>query len=72
MTPSNRALLSLALLPNIGWVGFIAGLGVWRALRGESPMAESSGPILIGVGVFLAIACPFLANYLRPRPAPAA
>lgn len=69
MTRSNKALIALALAPNVAWVGFVLALGVWRSLHGDSPMAESSGPILVGVGVFLAISCPFLANFLR-RPKP--
>jgi len=70
MTHSNKALIAVALLPNLAWVSFVVALGVWRSLHGASPMAESSGPALVAVGVFLAIACPSLANFLRPpRPA---
>jgi hypothetical protein len=67
MTHSNRALIAVAAVPNIAWITFVVGLGVWRSLRGEAAMTEGAGPAMVGVGVFLAIACPVLANYLRPR-----
>jgi hypothetical protein len=66
MASSTKALIALAIAPNIAWVGFIAGLGVWRTMHGETVMARGAGPGLVGIGVFLAIACPVLASYLRP------
>ncbi len=67
MRRPNKTFIALAIFPIVAWVGLVIALGAWRTIHGQSIMAEATGPGLVGLGVFLAIACPVLANYLRPH-----
>jgi hypothetical protein len=68
MVSSNRALLALLIFPNIAWMGLLTGMGAWREVLAAPAMTGGEGPVLVGIGVFLALACPAAACCCRSRP----
>jgi hypothetical protein len=67
MTPSNRAIIFLAIAPNAIYVVGLAGLMTWRSMAGLDPLPDGTTFVVAGLAGVIPLASVAIANFLRLR-----